>query len=59
MTHLPMASGRIRWMHPGAAAERRIYAAANPHHLTSCRINPAFLLKQCDWIFCGIKARSI
>jgi hypothetical protein len=35
----------------GTAAERRIHAAANPHHSTSCRINPAFLPKRCDRIF--------
>jgi hypothetical protein len=44
---------------PGTVAERRIHAAADPRNLTSCRINPAFLPKRCDWTFCSIKVRPI
>jgi hypothetical protein len=43
---------------PGTAVERRIHAAANPHNLTSCRINPVFLPKRCDWIFCSSEKPS-
>jgi hypothetical protein len=42
----------------GAAVERRIHAAADPRDLTSCRINPAFLLpERHDWTFRSIKVR--
>jgi len=37
--------------------ERRIHAAADPRNLTSCRINPAFLPKQCDWTYYSIQVR--
>jgi predicted Abi (CAAX) family protease len=53
----PAATWFLRRMQPGTVAERRIYAAVNSHNLTSCRINPAFLPKRCDWIFCSIKVR--
>ena len=37
----------VRRAQPDTPAERRIHAAVSLHHLTSCRINPAFLLKRC------------
>jgi hypothetical protein len=50
----------VKRVQPGTVAERRIHAAVDPHNLTSCRINPAFLPKRCDWIFSSIiKVRTV
>jgi hypothetical protein len=47
MNKIRFAGNIVGWAHLGTATERRIHAAVSLHKLTSCRINPAFLLKRC------------